>query len=167
MSSSFSSPEATPSRDVRSNTTAPDASPNASPEPTPDYVGLVRFLIRPFLTHPEALEIDCERSQQRLFIRVAVDDRDRGRACGRGGRNIDAIRHVLSACATVAGEVVRLEMSGGVADRDSPDSRGDRRSRPQPSPNGGRRTPPPKPRLRRDRPPSSAAPDTPDTPDTR
>lgn len=82
----------------------------------PDYVGLVRFLMTPFLQHPEALKIDCERSQQRVFLRLAIDEADRGRAYGRGGRNIDAVRHVLTACARVAGENARLDIFGGAPD---------------------------------------------------
>mgnify|MGYP001809764043 CR=1 FL=1 len=109
MSSSFSNPEPTLNRDDRSNITTPDGKPATQP----DYVGLVRFLMTPFLQHPEALKIDCERSRQRVFVRVAIDEADQGRAYGRGGRNIDAVRHVLMACARVAGEVARLDIFGG------------------------------------------------------
>jgi uncharacterized protein len=90
--------------------------PDSKPAIAPDYVGLVRFLMTPFLQHPDALKIDCERSQQRVFVRMAIDDADRGRAYGRGGRNIDAVRHVLMACAQVAGETARLDIFGGAPD---------------------------------------------------
>ncbi len=160
MSSSSSNPEATPNRDVPSNITAPDASPDASPEPSseaaPDYVGLVRFLMQPFLSHPEALKLDCERSRQRVFVRVAIDERDRGRAYGRGGRNIDAIRHVLVACAKVAGEVAHLDIFGDApkpSDANPGDANpGDANPGDAKPASPKRRVPPPKPRLRRDRP---------------
>ena len=97
--------------------------PDGNPVTTPDYVGLVRFLMTPFLQYPEALKIDCERSRQRVFVRMAINDDDRGRAYGRGGRNIDAVRHVLTACAQVAGEMARLDIFGGVPDASDPAAR--------------------------------------------
>ena len=142
MSSSFSNPEPTPNRDDRSNITTPDS----TPETAPDYVGLVRFLITPFLQYPDALKIDCERSHQRVFVRLAIDEADRGRAYGRGGRNIDAVRHVLTACARVAGEIARLDIFGGAPDISDSATR-HRTPRDQPT----RSHPaPPKPRLRND-----------------
>jgi predicted RNA-binding protein YlqC (UPF0109 family) len=127
---------------MTSNTTTPDG----KPETTPDYVGLVRFLMTPFLLRPEALKVDCKRSHQRVFVRLAIDEADRGRAYGRGGRNIDAVRHVLTACAQVAGEIARLDIFDGAPDAADPAARhGTPRDR-HPAP--------PKPRLR------SSAPDS-------
>lgn len=87
----------------------------------PDYVGLVRFLIQPFLESPNSLSVDCEISPNtaRVWLRVAFEGEDKGRVFGRGGRNIQAIRTVIAAAATTAGHSVYLDIYGsGAADRE-------------------------------------------------
>lgn len=83
----------------------------------PTYEQLVRFLIEPFLESPEALRIDCERSNHnhRVWIRLAFEQSDKGRVFGRGGRNIQAIRTVLEAAASAANQSVYLDIYGGSA----------------------------------------------------
>ncbi|NJL65919.1 MAG: KH domain-containing protein [Richelia sp. CSU_2_1] len=115
---------------------------NSEPEPTlnpatqqpasPDYAGLVQFLIGPFLEHPESLRVDCEvhPRQSRVWVRLAFDDPDKGRVYGRGGRNIQAIRTTLEAVAQVAGQSVYLDIYDGESgDSRSGSSRGDRGDR--------------------------------------
>jgi predicted RNA-binding protein YlqC (UPF0109 family) len=87
----------------------------SSPQQTsPDYAGLVRFLIEPLLEFPEALSIHCESANRstRVWIRVAFEETDRGRVWGRGGRNIQAIRTLLDAAAKGAGQLVYLDIYG-------------------------------------------------------
>ncbi|MEL7035250.1 MAG: KH domain-containing protein [Cyanobacteria bacterium J06592_8] len=131
---------------------------NSTPEPTlnpirqnpnlsakPDYTNLVRFLIEPFLETPESLRVDCERSlaQQRIWIRLAFNTEDKGRVYGRGGRNIQAIRTVLSAIAQAAGESVYLDIyesqSNGERPRVSPSRPSPRRTRTRHRPSTSRR----------------------------
>ncbi|NEQ45934.1 MAG: KH domain-containing protein [Leptolyngbya sp. SIOISBB] len=80
----------------------------------PDYEGLVSYLMKPFLDSPEALKTDIERlaDKQRVLLRVAFSEDDRGRMFGRSGRNIQAIRTVLQATATLYGEKVSLDVYG-------------------------------------------------------
>lgn len=80
----------------------------------PDYAGLVRFLVQPFLDLPDSLSVDCEISAKtnRAWIRVAFESEDKGRVFGRGGRNIEAIRTVIAAAATAAGHSVYLDIYG-------------------------------------------------------
>ncbi|BAZ39800.1 hypothetical protein NIES4101_57560 [Calothrix sp. NIES-4101] len=87
---------------------------------TPDYIGLVRFLIQPFLESPESLSIDCETSptRNRVWIRIAFDNADKGKVFGRGGRNIQAIRTCVSAAAQLVGQSVYLDIYGSNSDRD-------------------------------------------------
>lgn len=82
---------------------------------SPDYEKLIRFLVQPFLESPEALRLDCERSQDqsRVWIRLAFEGSDKGRVFGRGGRNIQAIRAVLEAISKMAGCTVHLDVYGG------------------------------------------------------
>ncbi|HLO48890.1 MAG TPA: KH domain-containing protein [Kamptonema sp.] len=79
---------------------------------SPDYVGLVRFLIEPFLESPESLRVDCELHprQARTWIRLAFDEPDKGRVYGRGGRNIQAIRTVLEMVAKTVSQSVYLDI---------------------------------------------------------
>jgi predicted RNA-binding protein YlqC (UPF0109 family) len=80
----------------------------------PDYAGLVRFLVEPFLDSPESLRVDCEvsPSRPRVWIRVAFADSDRGRVFGRGGRNIQAVRVVLESVAKLVGQTASLDIHG-------------------------------------------------------
>lgn len=79
----------------------------------PDYAQLVRFLLQPFLESPDSLILDCETNTARVWIRVAFEGEDKGRVFGRGGRNIQAIRTVLTAAAATAGHSVYLDIYGG------------------------------------------------------
>ncbi|NET60385.1 MAG: KH domain-containing protein [Symploca sp. SIO2E6] len=113
-------------------------------EVSPDYVGLIRFLVEPLLESPASLSIHCEMSSKaRVWIRLAFGGDDKGRVFGRGGRNIQAIRTVLKAAAQAAGQSVHLDIyddSDGAHPRENSreknlDGRVDlkRRVRPQPS----------------------------------
>ncbi len=88
---------------------------NLSTQPqntSPDYVGLVEFLIEPFLDNSDSLHVDCEELNQkkRVWLRVAFDSTEKGKVFGRGGRNIQAIRTVLNTAATIVGQSVYLEI---------------------------------------------------------
>lgn len=87
---------------------------NKYPITSPDYTGLVRFLMQPFLDSPESLSVDCENShtRKRVWIRIAFESTDKGKVFGRGGRNIQAIRTVVAAAAEAAGQSVYLDIYG-------------------------------------------------------
>lgn len=86
----------------------------------PDYALLVKFLIQPFLESPNSLSVDCEFSANtsRVWIRVAFEGEDKGRVFGRGGRNIQSIRTVIAAAATLSGHSVYLDVYGSGAFND-------------------------------------------------
>jgi len=75
----------------------------------------VKFLVQPFLESPESLSVDCEMSQtlKRAWVRIAFNSIDKEKVFGRGGRNIQAIRTVISAAAELAGQSVYLDIYGG------------------------------------------------------
>ena len=81
---------------------------------SPDYVGLVSFLLEPFLEDPKTLSIDCEQvaSTKKLWLRVAFDTNDKGKVFGRGGRNIQAIRTVLNTAANNVNQRIYLDIYG-------------------------------------------------------
>lgn len=98
---------------------------------SPDFAGLVRFLVEPFLEEPSSLKIDCEPSvnRSRVWIRLAFKEEERGRVFGRGGRNIQAIRKVLDATAQMVGWSAYLDIYGEAAAGNGGHSRGRSRSR--------------------------------------
>jgi predicted RNA-binding protein YlqC (UPF0109 family) len=109
------------------NKSVPETRSSSLQDASPDYVGLVRFLIEPFLESPDSLSIDCEKSNgnERVWIRLAFEGADKGRVFGRGGRNIQAIRTVIQAAAQAAGQFVHLDIydsQGGESRRESTSS---------------------------------------------
>ncbi len=117
----------------------------------PDYAGLVRFLVQPFLETPDSLRVDCEiSSRSRVWVRLAFEGTDKGRVFGRGGRNIQAIRNVLEGVAKAAGHTALLDVFGTQKDGDherSDESFSPRQSEAPPRPSGAPRVvPKPKPR---------------------
>lgn len=110
---------------------------DTKPSKIPDYVSLVKFLIQPFLEFPESLSVDCEisRSSKRAWIRIAFDSIDKGKVFGRGGRNIQAIRTVVSAAAQAAGQSAYLDIYGSNENReDAPASYSEEGDRELPMP---------------------------------
>lgn len=87
---------------------------------SPNYVGLVKFLMQPFLEAPESLSVDCEISPtlKRAWIRIAFESTDKGKVFGRGGRNIQAIRTVIAAAAELSGQSVYLDIYGSTPGRE-------------------------------------------------
>jgi predicted RNA-binding protein YlqC (UPF0109 family) len=78
----------------------------------PDYFDLVKFLLTPFLESPDSLKVDCEeaRNSQRIWIRLAIESEEKGKVYGRGGRNIQAIRSLLTAAAQAVGQSIYLDV---------------------------------------------------------
>src|SRR5919202_6415366 len=97
---------------MSSNKPVPETLSSSLQDASPDYVGLVRFLVEPFLESPQRLSIDCEKSSSkgRVWIRLAFEGADKGRVFGRGGRNIQAIRAVIQAVAQAAGQSAHLDI---------------------------------------------------------
>lgn len=111
--------------------------------PTPDYAGLIRFLIQPFLETPDALRVDCEMlaGGARVWIRLAFEETDKGRVFGRGGRNVQAIRNTIEGIAKTAGQTVNLDVHGSGQQREE---REDRPPRDRPPSRPSTRPDPPK-----------------------
>ena len=78
----------------------------------PDYNALIQFLIKPLLESPTALSVDCEQANEkkRVWVRFALEETDKGRVFGRGGRNLQAIRTVLETAAATVGQTLYLDL---------------------------------------------------------
>lgn len=120
----------------------PEPVANSSKTVAPDYRGLVKFLVEPFLELPESLRIDCEvsHSKAKVWVRLAFEGSDKGRVFGRGGRNIQAIRMILEAAAKAAGYSAHLDVYGSQPSRNGDEGAegGGRPQRRPPSRNGPR-----------------------------
>lgn len=83
-----------------------------SPPAKPNYPELVAFLLKPFLTATDSVSLDHEltNQQSRVWLRVAVESEDKGRVFGRGGRNLQAIRAVVTTAAALAGQSVFFDV---------------------------------------------------------
>ncbi|MBW4441536.1 MAG: KH domain-containing protein [Plectolyngbya sp. WJT66-NPBG17] len=104
----------------------------------PDYAGLIRFLVQPFLETPDALRIDCEvlSNGSRIWVRMAFEETDKGRVFGRGGRNVQAIRSAIEGVAKSAGQTVNLDIHGSGQNRDTDERPPRDRPQSRPSPRG-------------------------------
>ncbi|MDX2256604.1 MAG: KH domain-containing protein [Pseudanabaenaceae cyanobacterium bins.39] len=78
----------------------------------PDYNALISFLLKPLLTQPDALRVDFESngSGDRVWIRVAFAEEDRGIVFGKWGRTIQAVRTIVMATAEEANHSAKLEV---------------------------------------------------------
>ncbi|WP_024544479.1 KH domain-containing protein [Picosynechococcus sp. NKBG15041c] len=120
------------------------------------YVQLIKFLLEPLLDQPESLSVDCEQlpNSNRVWLRVAFDQEDKGKVFGRGGRNLRAIETILRGSTPSTDQKIYLDVYGshdhsaGGGDRPGGSAnqrRGDsRRSQPP----RRSRTPKPSPQLR-------------------
>ncbi|YAI81245.1 MAG: KH domain-containing protein [cyanobacterium endosymbiont of Rhopalodia sterrenbergii] len=90
----------------------PNSWSNSLNPTSPDYLGLVEFLVEPLLESPDSLSIDCEQvnKNQRVWIRLAFEGNDKGQIFGRSRRNLQAIRMVLQVAATAAGQSLYLDI---------------------------------------------------------
>jgi len=81
----------------------------------PDYPQILHFLLEPLLNPSESIIVDSEfiKSTNRVWVRLAVNTQDKGRLYGRGGRNLKAIRTVLSAAAEINKQSLYLDVYGG------------------------------------------------------
>lgn len=93
---------------------------------SPDYSKIVRFLLEPLVDDPDSVKVDCEKlsSSDKVWVRVAFEQADKGAVFGRGGRNLKAIQTVLNISATEANHQVYLDVYG--SSRDDHSSRGSR-----------------------------------------
>ena len=107
----------------------------------PDYNALISFLLKPLLTHPDALRVDFESNSKsdRVWIRVAFDPEDREQIFGKGGRTIQAVRTVVMTAAQEVGHSARFEVfdptpnanSGQYYDQNNQNDRDSEQERPQ------------------------------------
>lgn len=74
--------------------------------------GLVEFLLRPYLKHPDALSINVVEGSNSLLLEVRVHDDDYEQARGEDGNTFMAIQQVIAASGGDVKPVVDLMEPG-------------------------------------------------------
>ena len=77
-----------------------------------DFTGLVRSLVEPIIENPDDLQIAESLNEETgaTLVEIRVHDDDAGKVIGRQGRVIKAIRTLVRAAATRAGQHVDVEL---------------------------------------------------------
>ena len=77
-----------------------------------DFTGLVRSLVEPIIENPQDLSIEesFDEESDTALVEIRVHEDDAGKVIGRQGRVIKAIRTLVRAAATRAGQHVDVEL---------------------------------------------------------
>jgi predicted RNA-binding protein YlqC (UPF0109 family) len=77
----------------------------------PDYRELVDHIVRQLVTDPETVRVAGEGKDDGSFlVRISVAQEDVGRIIGKKGATINAVRQVVRAAASKAGERVDVDV---------------------------------------------------------
>ncbi|WP_029165374.1 KH domain-containing protein [Aminiphilus circumscriptus] len=77
----------------------------------PDYRELVDHIVRQLVTDPETVRVASEEKDDGSFlVRISVAQEDVGRIIGKKGATINAVRQVVRAAASKAGERVDVDV---------------------------------------------------------
>jgi len=71
---------------------------------------LVEFIARAIVNKPEKVLVTEERSDQRVYLKLQVDEEDMGRVIGKQGRVAQAMRTLLRVLAAKEGIRVDLDI---------------------------------------------------------
>ena len=78
----------------------------------PPYQQLIAALLKPFLSQPEALRVDCEYipTHARVWVRISLAEIDLEMMVATGNRHLYATKAILAAAAREAGQLVHLDL---------------------------------------------------------
>jgi uncharacterized protein len=78
----------------------------------PPYQQLIAALLKPFLSQPEALRVDCEYipTHARVWLRISFAEIDQEMLLVTGNRHLYATKAVLAAAAREVGQSVYLDL---------------------------------------------------------
>ncbi len=71
---------------------------------------LLEFLAQNLVTHPDAVEVTENQSDEQSTLHLRVDKEDLGRVIGKQGRTAKSLRTILNAAASRANRKVILEI---------------------------------------------------------
>jgi len=76
-----------------------------------DYAGLIDFVARRIVRHPDDLAVRVLEEGRQTVVEISCAQEDMGKLIGKGGRNIDAIRAVGRAAGLRHGERIQVELT--------------------------------------------------------
>lgn len=71
---------------------------------------MIEYIARALASNPDAVSVTEEEDGDRIFLRLSVDDQDKGKVIGRDGRVAQSMRSLLRVAAVKAGTRVSLEI---------------------------------------------------------
>jgi predicted RNA-binding protein YlqC (UPF0109 family) len=71
---------------------------------------LIEFIAKSIVNKPESVLVTEERSDQRVYLKLQVDEEDMGRVIGKQGRVAQAMRTLLRVLAAKQGIRVDLDI---------------------------------------------------------
>lgn len=74
------------------------------------YKQLLEYIVKNLVSEPEKIEINEEKLDLKLVLKLKVAKQDMGRIIGKEGRIIRSIREIISAYAIKNGEKVSVDV---------------------------------------------------------
>ena len=71
---------------------------------------MIEYIARALASNPEAVSVTAESEEGQTYLRLSVDDQDKGKVIGRDGRVAQSMRSLLRVAATKADTRVNLEI---------------------------------------------------------
>ena len=71
---------------------------------------MIEYIARALASNPEAVSVTEETDEGQTYLRLSVDDQDKGKVIGRDGRVAQSMRSLLRVAATKADTRVNLEI---------------------------------------------------------
>ena len=84
-----------------------DAGPSS---PLDSMREMIEYIARALASNPEAVSVTTESDEGQTYLRLSVDDQDKGKVIGRDGRVAQSMRSLLRVAATKADTRVNLEI---------------------------------------------------------
>lgn len=75
------------------------------------FADLTRHIIERIVGAPEAVTVRSVARGRSTILEIEVEDADKGKLIGKGGRNIDAVRAVVRAAGLRAHQRVQVELA--------------------------------------------------------
>ena len=72
--------------------------------------GVVEYLVKQIVDKPEEVEVSEKRGEQIIILEIRVNKQDFGKILGKHGKNIQAIRTLVSAVSGKSGKRTIIEI---------------------------------------------------------
>ena len=87
-----------------------DEEDTGEPSPVNSMREMIEYIARALASNPDAVSVTEEDDGDRIYLRLSVDDQDKGKVIGRDGRVAQSMRSLLRVAAVKADTRVSLEI---------------------------------------------------------